>query len=255
MMNRGLTMRMSRGARGAARFLALVVALLVLCVAQQAVAQSRSLFEGPVVRRQLLFRSSKLEVSPALGMALGGVYQREVMVGLTGRYHLTNSFAAGLNVHVSPIALNSSLVDNLATTSPEVARQMAYATQTALLDAHLSYVPMGGKFHLFNGRTYYYDFSLTAGVGGALLSSDSDELAGFRFGPALGAGMRIFVTDNIALNFRATSYLYSSALSQRIERTSTGLPSPQPIEERFRANTIGLIGVSIFLPPDVRVSR
>lgn len=239
----------------AARTASFGLLLLCLFLASTASAQNRSLSEGPVVRRQLLFRSDKVEIAPALGMALGGVYEREVMLGAAVRYHLTNSFSAGLNLHFSPYQIQSSLAANLETASPEVARELDYATQTALVDVHLSYVPIGGKVNLLGRTTYYYDFYLGAGIGGALLTSDSDDLSGFKFGPALTAGFRLFVTDNIAINLRATSYLYNSALAQRTFIADNGRPLPQQIEERFRAHTLGLIGVSIFLPGDVRVSR
>jgi outer membrane beta-barrel protein len=238
------------------RSLLKVLLLAVVFVPEFAAAQERSLSEGPVVRRQLLFRSSKVEIAPALGLSLGGVYQRDVLVGAAIRYHLTNSFSAGLNVAVSPIALDTSLASNLATASPEVSREMDYSRQFGLVDAHLSYVPIGGKVNLLGNNTYYYDFYVAAGIGGALIQSDSSDLSGFKFGPALTAGIRFFVSDNIALNFRTTSYFYSSAIAQRtVIDGESGLRFPQAIEERFRAHTMGLVGISVFLPGDVRVSR
>lgn len=247
---------MMRKSQNLWRSLLTVLTLVALSGPSVAMAQERSLSEGPVVRRQLLFRSSKVEIAPALGLSLGGVYQRDVLIGAAVRYHLTNSFSAGLNVAVSPIALDTSLTSNLSTASPEVSREMDFASQFALVDAHLSYVPIGGKVNLLGNNTYYYDFYVAAGIGGALITSDAPDLEGFKFGPALTAGVRFFLSDNIALNLRTTSYLYSSALAQRtIVDGATGQRFPQAIEERFRAHTMGLVGISVFLPGDVRVSR
>jgi outer membrane beta-barrel protein len=240
--------RIARTALGLMAFL-----LVSLSFASFAAAQNRSLYEGPVVRRELLYRSSKMEIAPALGVAFGGIYQREIMAGAAFRYHLTNSFSVGLNVNYG-IGMDSSLTDNLATASPEVSRQVETSVQTLLTDVHVSYVPIAGKINLFGNSTYHYDFSIGAGVGGALLSSDAEDIAGFKFGPALTLGMRFFVTDNIAINLRTTSYFYASALAQRIV-VDNGVRAPQPFEERFRAHTIGMLGISIFLPGDVRVSR
>lgn len=249
MMNR--TLLHATIARTALGFMAFL--LVSLSFASFAAAQNRSLYEGPVVRRELLYRSSKMEIAPALGVAFGGIYEREIMAGAAFRYHLTNSFSVGLNVNYG-IGMDSSLTNNLATASPEVSRQVETSVQTLLTDVHVSYVPIAGKINLFGNNTYHYDFSIGAGVGGALLSSDAEDIAGFKFGPALTLGMRFFVTDNIAINLRTTSYFYASALAQRIV-VDNGVRAPQPFEERFRAHTIGMLGVSIFLPGDVRVSR
>jgi outer membrane beta-barrel protein len=232
----------------------MVVLLVLLSFGSVASAQNRSLYEGPVVRRELLYRSSKLEIAPALGVAFGGIYEREIMVGAAFRYHLTNSFSVGLNANFAPVSLDSSLTNNLATANPEVSREVETSFQRLLTDVHVSYVPIAGKINLFGNHTYHYDFSVGAGVGGALLSSNADDIAGFKFGPALTLGMRFFVSDNIAINLRTSSYFYSSALAQRIV-VDNGVRAPQPFEERFRAHTIGMLGISVFLPGDVRVSR
>jgi outer membrane beta-barrel protein len=233
-----------------------LLAFLVVLVSFSSVAaaQNRSLYEGPVVRRELLYRSSKVEIAPALGFAFGGIYEREIMVGAAFRYHLTNSFSVGLNANFTPVSLDSSLTNNLATANPEVSREVETSFQRLLTDVHVSYVPIAGKINLFGNHTYHYDFSVGAGVGGALLASDADDIAGFKFGPALTFGMRFFVSDNIAINLRTSSYFYASALAQRIV-VDNGVRSPQPFDERFRAHTIGMLGISVFLPGDVRVSR
>ena len=85
----------------------------------EASAQTRSFEEGPVVRRMLLFRSNKLELAPSLGVAFGNVYQRELFLSVLGRYHLTNSFALGLNVSLGPVALNTPIAGNLEEIEPE----------------------------------------------------------------------------------------------------------------------------------------
>ena len=88
----------------------MVVLLVLLSFASVASAQNRSLYEGPVVRRELLYRSSKLEIAPALGVAFGGIYEREIMVGAAFRYHLTNSFSVGLNANFAPATIPTTTI-------------------------------------------------------------------------------------------------------------------------------------------------
>ncbi len=238
---------------------ALLLALVVVagCVVVPAVAsaQSRSLVEGPSVRRQLLFRSARFELSPAAGVAFGQTYQRDLFVGVTGRYHLTNAFSAGVNALVGATAFDTSIAGNTEELDPLGARELNYTTQTLLTDVHLSYVPLSGKYNLFGSVIKHYDVYIAVGVGGALLSSDSDDLSGFQIGPAVTIGLRTFLSDRVALHLRVSDYLYASDDAQRIGRTSLGRPDPEPVEDVFRNHFVGMAGVSIVFPSEVAVSR
>jgi outer membrane beta-barrel protein len=219
-------------------------------------AQSRSLQSGPVVRRQLLFRSDRLEVSPMIASSIAPVYQRTIFLTVAGRYHLTNAFSLGLNANVGGLNLNTSVARNYEDSIVEIPGSrrpsLEYATPLLLTDFHLSFVPLHGKVNLFN-NILHWDFYLTAGVGGALISSDSDDLSGFEFGPAIGVGLRTFVSDKFAVNVLFQDYLYSSADAQEICCGPRG--EPREVNDRFRSHVVGGAGVSIFFPSDVRVSR
>jgi len=238
--------------------LAFVTTAVTVVLPAPAEAQSRSSLDGPSVRRQLLFRSSRLEVAPAVGAAFGRLYQRELMLAVTGRYHLTNSFSVGLNANAGLLGMDTSIASNYEAADPLAARELQYATQLLLADLHLSYVPFSGKFNLIGNHIFHFDAYLAAGVGGALLTADSSapDLGGFKFGPAISAGFRVFIKDNIALNLRLSDYLYSAADSQRVRRDpTTGLSVALEVDEEFGHHFVGMVGVSIFLPPEVRVSR
>lgn len=232
--------------------LTLVGSLTLPAVAE---AQSRSLQEGPVVRRQLLYRSARFELTPAIGTAIGPVYQRELFLAVSGRYHVNNSLAIGLNANAGLLGLNTSIANNYEVADPIGARELHYARQTMLLDVHLAYSLFTGKMSLMSKLIQYLDLYVAAGGGGALITADSaaEDLGGFKFGPALTVGLRVFLGDQFALNVRFTDYLYASADAQRVRRGPP--PSPQPVQERFRSHFVGTVGVSIFFPGEVRVSR
>lgn len=237
-----------------ALFVALAL-LLTMVVPAIAEAQTRSLQEGPVVRRQLLYRSARFELTPAIGAAIGPVYQRELFLAITGRYHLNNSLALGLNANAGLLSLNTSIANNYETADPVGSRELYYARQTMLFDVHLAYSLFTGKLSMLSKLLSYLDLYVAAGGGGALISADSvaEDLAGFRFGPAFSVGLRVFFADQFALNVRFSNYMYAGADAQRVRR---GPPlSPGPINERFRSHFIGTVGVSIFFPGEVRVSR
>ncbi len=238
-------------------FAALVLGTLLSAAPSLAVAQSRSLQTGPVVRRQLLYRSDRFELAPSLGMALGSVYQPTAILTVGGRYHQTNSFALGLNVNLGLLNLDTSIASNFEEIALDEAASdrpaLEYARPLLMTDFHLAYVPLAGKVNLFGKHIIHYDIYLSAGVGGAMVSSDAEDLSGFEFGPALGVGMRTFVTDQIAVNFLFQDYLYAGADAQRFCCGPGGVP--ESADESFRNHAIGSVGISVFFPPEVRVSR
>ncbi|MCB9507541.1 MAG: outer membrane beta-barrel domain-containing protein [Myxococcales bacterium] len=238
--------------------LAVAVALGALVVdSAESQAQSRSLQSGPAVRRQLLFRSDRFELAPLLGSSIAPAFKRSIFLTVTGRYHLTNAFGLGVNANVGVLDLDTSVTRNYADirlSEPVQERsEVYYAEHPILFDFHLSYVPLSGKANLIGNHILHWDVFLTAGVGGAMRSSDADDVAGFSFGPAIGVGMRTFVSDKIAVTALFQDYLYSSAEAQRY---CCGIAAePTPVEERFRSHVVGSLGVSVFFPSDVRVSR
>jgi outer membrane beta-barrel protein len=235
----------------------LVFGVLVAGFAAEVVAQSRSFQTGPVVRRQLLFRSDRVELAPMLGSSIAPLYQRTLFLTVTGRYHLTNSFALGVNANVGALNLNTKVArdyEDLRDAIPGARRpDLLWATPLLMTDVHISYVPLHGKANLFGSNILHWDFYVNLGVGGVLVNSDSDDLSGFRFGPAIGVGLRTFVNDRIAVNLLFQDYLYSSAEAQQV--CCGPRPVPAPVEERFQSHFLGSLGVSVFFPSEVRVSR
>lgn len=232
-------------------------ALAVLVFSADVAAQSRSFQSGPVVRRQLLYRSDRMELAPMIGSGIAPVYQRTLFLSVAARYHLTNSFSLGVNANLGALSLDTSVARNYEEIRDEIpgARrpELEYATPLLMTDFHLSYVPLHGKVNLLGSHILHWDMYLTAGVGGALISSDADDLSGFEFGPAIGVGIRTFVQDRMAVNILFQDYLYSSADAQ--EFCCGAGAEPVPVEERFRNHVVGSIGVSFFFPSEVRVSR
>ena len=237
-------------------FVAFLVFLGASVLHADAQAQSRSLQSGPVVRRQLLFRSDRLEVSPMLASTIAPVHQRTIFLSVAGRYHLTNAFALGLNANLGALNMNTSVARNYEDAILEIPGSQRpsneYATPLLLTDFHLSYVPIHGKVNLFN-EIVHWDMYITAGVGGALIQSDADDLAGFEFGPAIGVGLRTFVSDKFAVNVLFQDYIYSGADAQEFCCGPRG--EPREVSERMRSHIVGGAGVSIFFPSEVRVSR
>lgn len=233
---------------------ACLLGLAVVALPALAQAQTRSMQSGSAVRRQLLYRSDRVELTPAIGMGIGSVYRRTAYGGLSVRYHLTNNVALGLNTQLGALHFNTSIANDFETQAREFAPsarpELAYAEPLLMADFHIGYVPFHGKLALFGKHTIHFDFHILLGVAVAMVQSDSDDLAGTEFGPSIGIGVRTFLSDQLALNIRFQDYLYTGADAQRVVQ-GVGLE----VEESFRNHITGLIGLSVFFPADVRVSR
>lgn len=221
---------------------------------QVASAERRSLEEGPIVRRKLLFRSSRFELAPRVGSTLNDAYKRNVLVGLDANYHLTNHFSLGLGFGYGVLASNTDLLDQVnSEVDAAISNSLRYATTQVLFDAHISYVPLFGKISILDSSVLDYDLSLDLGFGGALIAAVADGdatgddlLSGFKPAPVIGMGFRVFVSDSIAVSFSVKDYIYSIADVQE--------EGVEPTTELRNNVTLGL-GASFFFPTDVKVSR
>ena len=222
-----------------------VSATLLTMTAPEVCAQSRSLEEGPIVRRQLLYRSNRFELTPSLAHTLNDSYRRAAFLNLGTNYHLTNDFSLGLHAGWG-LSYNTNILSEIEATSPSVARELAFAETTLLMNFHLGWVPYYGKFNFLDTTTVNFDLHLLGGLGAALVTSESDDLSGFKFGPAIGIGMRFFFDGDTALTLEVIDHMYSQADAQR---------SGERVEESFGHTVLVSVGISFFVTGDLRVSR
>lgn len=213
---------------------------------QEASAQSRSFEEGRPVRRQLLYRSSRIEIAPSIGGLFQGGYEIPFYIGVTGAYHLTNSLSLGIDINGSPVALDRDVVRDLEEENPALNARVSIASTPLLTNFHVSYSPIVGKMNAFKNHIAPFDVHFIAGVGGALQASENDALSGFNIGAVVGMGARIFISDGIAIFARFTDYIYSNAEAAR---------DLSPPQERWRNHFMTQVGVSFFIPRQVYVSR
>lgn len=227
------------------RMLLGLLLLLSLMAPGIASAQSRSLEDGPAIRRQLLHRSAKLELQPGVSAMFGNAYQIPLYGNLTVRYHLSNRVSVGADLNGSPWALDRAIVRNLRDNDPQMNQIVEVADTPFVGSFQFTYSPIVGKLNMFN-QIQYFDVHLIGGAGGALQSANYAALGGFKFGAVVGIGLRLFVRDSIALNVRFVDYLYSNAEAYR-QGTS--------VDSKFRQHYLFTAGVSFFFPKVVYVSR
>ncbi len=207
--------------------------------------------EGDAIRKRLLLRGGRFELTPTVGFTLNDAFQRNLLVGAHLAYHLNDDWALGATV-MGGFAFNSSLADRIETERPEKADAGAFSNVGFLGTVEVLYSPLVGKFALFGRSVLNYDLHLLAGLGGTLVSGSSDVESATPTG-VVGIGLRTFVTHGMALNIEVRDYIYSSALNSVVEPAGDGQQSTSA-DSSISNNFAVTIGFGFYFPQDPEVS-
>lgn len=214
-----------------------------------------SLEEGPIVRRRLLYRSGRMEIEPRVAFTTNDALLRNILPGLAFNYYLNNTFGVGASFGFGALQMDTSLKSSLeATLSDDQLAETSYSRIGWAGDFSAVYVPLFGKFTIMNSLITHYDVHLFGGMSiinevaesaaGDAGNDPDPVLGGLRPGGMFGAGMRFFMNERLALNFQVRNNIFPRA------QLSQGGAEPG------LKNTVMMsVGVGIFLPGDVKISR
>lgn len=251
-------------------FAAICVGLFVATGTPDAWAQDdkedeeTALESGPSVRRKLMFRSTRFEAAPMIGITAGDAYMRNPAAGLNLSYYLTNSIGLGVSGGYSPFHFETDLAKNVKASLDENAPSELDSLQFSFVQwfAGLEFkvVPLFGKFSLLNNTSLNYDIHLVGGltvlqrvgcdaseVGSNCSQSALSDSSLTEISPAgtIGGGFRLFLGDAYALTLQIRDHLY-----RRAESTTSGSADPE-----FSSNVFMSLGFSLFFPQSVKISR
>lgn len=158
------------------RLLAPLVLAGVALASSPAAAQEIQL-RGPLagarsVARLVQYRQGRFALTPTFGISLVDEFSRELFVGLRGEYHFADWLGVGFWGAFAPAHIDTSLTDQIGAQSPggsfNVPRASQFTNQVGrrnfLFDVHASFVPLRGKFALFQNLVADTDFYILAGV-------------------------------------------------------------------------------------------
>ena len=225
-------------------------ALTTLVGLGSAAAQDIVTDDQPAVRRQLLMRDDRLELGGFVGTTLGDTYQATPELGLLGRYYFSDMFGVGLQLDVGPAAVDTDIASNFQSSGATRSSDVEYAHPLLLSSIHLQYVPWIGKVNVFDTKVVKYDLGVQLGLGGAMMSSDADDLAGFKPGGEVGVALRVFLTPALTGQVRVSDYLYSAD-----DALYVGGSPPEKVDEKFGNHFVFAIGFSYLTPAPKGYSR
>ncbi len=211
--------------------------------------------DGPVVRRRLLYRSTRFEASPLVAFSLADPFNRNIIGGVNLGFHITNSLSVNLTGGYQLANFATPLRENIGASVPDdEIDDIAYSQIQWLGSLEGMWVPLFGKFSLMDSVQLAYDLHLIVGVGliGREAVADSEnnagppnvgDLEGASASVVAGFGGRFYINDFISINTDVRDYILLSS-----SRISGG-------ESELQNNLIMSVGASFFFPRKVKVSR
>jgi outer membrane beta-barrel protein len=208
------------------------------------------------VQRMYVLRNGRFELAPSLAFTFNDQFVSHNALGVALNYWVTNVLAVGANFLwyqglESESDLNFSIRRSTRLAVPITQYQMAG-------NLNFTYVPIYGKFTLFNEAIFQWDSYLVGGVGmirtrpvatidPAVRSFDFDWRISFN----AGIGLRVFLTRYLTIFGELRDYIYLEklenlevALGEAREDESTWID-----EEATLTNNVAVqIGVTLFFP-------
>jgi outer membrane beta-barrel protein len=169
------------------------------------------------VQRMYVVRGGRFELAPSLGETFNDQYVTHPSLGAGLNYWITNVLAVGVNfLWYQGIESESKLNFSIRRST-----RLAVPITEYQLGAHLNftYVPIYGKFEMFNDAIFQWDAYLIGGVGmlrtrpvavidPAVRTFDFDWRVAFN----AGIGLRVFITKWLTVFGELRDYLYMEKL-------------------------------------------
>ena len=207
------------------------------------------------VQRMYVLRNGRFELAPSLTDTFNDQYVSHPAVGAALNYWITNVLAVGVNVlWYQGIESESKL--NFAIRR---STRLAVPITDYQLGAHLNftYVPIYGKFEMFNDAIFQWDAYLVGGVGmlrtrpvavidPAVRTFDFDWRVAFN----AGIGLRVFVTKWLSVFGELRDYLYMEKLENlQVSLSARGNPATWIDQNSKLTNNVTVaLGFSMFFP-------
>ena len=210
------------------------------------------------VQQIYALRINRVEISPSVSFTLNDPFVSHTGIGVGLNYWWTNVLALGVNFIWYEGLESESDIGYFVRRST----RLAVPVNSYQFGAHLAftYVPIYGKFAMFNEFIFQYDIYVLGGVGlmrtrpipvidPEVRRFDFDVRVAFN----LGIGLRVFVTRWLAIFAELRNYMYLEQL-ENLE-VALGVDRADPAtwsqsSPAFINNVTAHIGLTVFLPFD-----
>jgi outer membrane beta-barrel protein len=265
---------------------------LVTLLATPAAAQRVNPLEGqPAVRKRLMLRDSRFELTPMMGFSLNRDFFHTVLGGVKAEYHANDWFSVGVSFSGGVANIQTGLTDNIVAQLPDTydpstrtqlvpSKNMALNSMAKLqylLGAEAKATPFFGKMALFGKLFFNYDFygfggfgaaGLTAKCAGVSACSDvnityGNPSTGLKPGGTFGVGAHMFFNNWVALNLELRDTVVRDNLAGRAINWNPQVgsdgsltpPTTNASDTAWDHIFVVFIGASFYLPTGADTSR
>ncbi len=210
------------------------------------------------VQQIYAIRKKRLEVAPSFGFTLNDPYVSHPAFGAGLNYWVTNVLAIGANLNwYSGIENESDLNFHVRRSTRLAIRPTAYQLGASL---NFTYVPLYGKFAMFNRYIFQWDAYVVGGVGVMrtrpipVVDPDYRTFSTFQTKLSMvnpGLGFRVFVSKWLTVFGEIRDYIYL----EKLENLKVGLGKEREDKSKWLDdsptivnNVLVSVGMSVFLP-------
>ena len=177
------------------------------------------------VQQIYALRNHRFEINPSANFSLNDPFVSHTGFGLSMNYWISNVLAVGVTgVFFQGLNATSDVNYFVGRSAELVVPINEYQLAAAV---NFSYVPLYGKFSMFNRFIFHWDMYLTAGVGimrTRPIAAVDPEVRSFDWNTRIlfdaGLGFRVFLSRSVAITAELRNFIYPELL----ENTSTNLP-------------------------------
>ena len=174
----------------------------------------KRLLQEKAVRKQKYMRKNRLALSLITGSSTNDRFVRSYFVGGGVEYYLKDSFGIGVNGSMG-ILSELDLVSQIQSIRPSLGDLKYFQGIGTSIGGELIFVPAFGKVSVLGFLNAKYDFQFTAGVNLIGLQSVANGGVYDRttIAPQVGGGLRLFFSNQIALNLQLKDLIYARSES------------------------------------------
>jgi len=208
-----------------------------------------------VVPRKAFLKGGRLEFQPFTGISVNDSLIRHYVLGVDLNYFLTDVFWIGLEgqYFIHQLTNQEELVGSEYNRAPTLNK---YLYGGAL---NFGYVPIYGKFALFNRSILSWEIWASAGVGVTFTKviprDPANEALAFQntdITPNVGVGSRFFMLNWLSVNFALRDYLVPDKFEPQKDVLANGITTSAQAKARAQSelvqNVMFYVGVGIYLP-------
>jgi outer membrane beta-barrel protein len=204
-----------------------------------------------VVPRKAFLKGGRFEFQPFSGVTVNDNLIRHYVFGLDLNYFLTDALWIGLQgqYYVKQLTTQQELV-GLQFNRTSTLNQFKYGGAL-----NFGYVPVYGKFALFNRSIFHWEIWASAGFGVTITeviardpALQSQAFTNTALTPNVGIGSRFFIADWITVNFALRDYIVPDKFEPNPNMYTTSTDAKANADSALVNNLVAYVGVGLYLP-------